>query len=88
MVSAAHVYKTSSLRRIASDYLSDTDDGLCNSVAIYLCVTTVLILLPSALAMLRNSGRSSRRRIERLPHTTLSVAPPQDDEVYKQKSEM
>ena len=71
----------SSLRRIASDYLSDTDDGLCNSVAIYLCVTTVLILFPSVLAMLRNSGRCPRRRMVRILATTLLVAPPRHDKV-------
>ena len=45
MVSATHIYKTSSLRRIASDYLYDTDDALCNSVAIYLWDNTLLILI-------------------------------------------
>ena len=30
-------------RRIASESLADTDVGLCNSVAIYLCAAALLI---------------------------------------------
>ena len=36
-----------SWRGIATDYLADTEGGRCNSVAIYLCVTTLLILVLS-----------------------------------------
>ena len=51
-----------SWRGIATDDLADTDCNTCNSVAIYLCITTLLIhnVIPSATRDLLPDGTLKR----------------------------
>ena len=73
----------SSSRRIASMVGRDSYYALCNSVAIYLCATIVLMLrvIVDYHASLLNSGRCLRRVMGRCASKTLASAPPRHDEL-------
>lgn len=55
-----------SWRRIASTGLADTEDGTCNSVAIYLCVTASLIpmVIPSETRNLLKADKIQERQAD------------------------